>query len=583
MKGERTLFNRALLDALAGVAGDPSSADWPIRPGPLFDKLDRILSLHRLPDERPQRPSGRMAGSYEICFAGEREDLPVYVGVADPADWADTTFVLFVDGVERERFVGAEGEAPFRKLVAREGARIRVTAEQAGEAIGAEEQKLRAPALFIEIARKPPAVLAGSLAPGRSLLPMARVDVILESPARFDNSAVVEIVRRGDPAKNPKRQIIGPDRRASIEVAPGDFSVTLRTPDGATTTRDIAVAANGVLEVSFAQAPSPHEWLETAAALGAVKAAAPLEEAAAGAPDAHLSRRTRPIIEMSGTDAGDRDFAMRLPPPPERNGFRLGLVGARDIDLAPGAASDLTLSDALDDGRLLRIDIASDGPDAGDARGGHQPAFVEVFAAGRRELAVLPCVRSWNGAPLTWRPHLVVDRKAPIGSPAVTAIVEDREWASLLGFLGARDFASADALLDGGMGKAAILAIEDKLANPLAAAAGALVAVAASAPDKIERWDPWLENLANWFPGLPDGPSSSAAACSRGRGRRRTSPPHETGSPKASAAAPPSIRSPSTGWRAAWRAAPATIRIWRGCAPPPAVSRTAWIRAASSP
>jgi len=29
----------------------------------------------------------------------------------------------------------------------------------------------------------------------------------------------------------------------------------------------------------------------------------------------------------------------------------------------------------------------------------------------------------------------------------------------------------------------------------------------ASASSKLEqRWDPWLDNLANWFPGIPNGP-----------------------------------------------------------------------------
>jgi hypothetical protein len=46
----------------------------------------------------------------------------------------------------------------------------------------------------------------------------------------------------------------------------------------------------------------------------------------------------------------------------------------------------------------------------------------------------------------------------------------------------------------------------DKLSNPLAAVAGALIAVAASNPDVEQTWDPWLANIANWFSDIPDGP-----------------------------------------------------------------------------
>jgi hypothetical protein len=33
-----------------------------------------------------------------------------------------------------------------------------------------------------------------------------------------------------------------------------------------------------------------------------------------------------------------------------------------------------------------------------------------------------------------------------------------------------------------------------------------LIAVAASNPDIEKTWDPWLLNIANWFPFVPDGP-----------------------------------------------------------------------------
>jgi hypothetical protein len=65
--------------------------------------------------------------------------------------------------------------------------------------------------------------------------------------------------------------------------------------------------------------------------------------------------------------------------------------------------------------------------------------------------------------------------------------------------------ASGLALLADGMERAALDALQDKIANPLAATAGALIAVANASAEIAKHWDPWLENLANWFPALPDG------------------------------------------------------------------------------
>lgn len=104
-----------------------------------------------------------------------------------------------------------------------------------------------------------------------------------------------------------------------------------------------------------------------------------------------------------------------------------------------------------------------------------------------------------------WTPFLLVDRGAALNEHLTTVIVEDSKWAGLLGFLASREIAAGTKLLDSGL-EAAVAAMADELSNPLAAVAGALIAVAASNPDIEKRWDPWLKNIANWFMDLPDGP-----------------------------------------------------------------------------
>jgi hypothetical protein len=105
-----------------------------------------------------------------------------------------------------------------------------------------------------------------------------------------------------------------------------------------------------------------------------------------------------------------------------------------------------------------------------------------------------------------WTPFVMIDRRAAQNEPMTTVIVEDKAWSGLLGFLASRDLIKGSVLLDRRTLSHAVMAIEDKVTNPLAAVAGALVAVAGSNPEQEQQWDPWLINIAKWFPTIPDGP-----------------------------------------------------------------------------
>jgi hypothetical protein len=203
--------------------------------------------------------------------------------------------------------------------------------------------------------------------------------------------------------------------------------------------------------------------------------------------------------------------------------IRLRIVGHADVDSAihsPLAsalpAPGIRLAESEDDGRFSRIDVN----DASAVRfpgnlSKSYPSFVEITCGARRELAVIPSIgnRSKDIAG-EWLTYLVVDRFSPIEFALTRVTVEDTRWLGLLGFLTSRSVDMAEKLLESGLKSdvidavmgTAIEAMLDKLANPLAAAAGALVAVAASREDPEAFWDPWLRNLTGWFPGIPDGP-----------------------------------------------------------------------------
>jgi hypothetical protein len=134
-------------------------------------------------------------------------------------------------------------------------------------------------------------------------------------------------------------------------------------------------------------------------------------------------------------------------------------------------------------------------------------SFAEIVYGNRRELAAIP---SLGGASQYvaggWTPFLLVDRMAISSEPMTSVIVEDKNWTSLLGFLASREMLAGEVFLKRELNQTAIAAMGDKVSNPLAAVAGALIAVAASNPDIEKTWDPWLLNIANWFPFVPDGP-----------------------------------------------------------------------------
>ncbi|QEN88468.1 hypothetical protein FZC33_20100 [Labrys sp. KNU-23] len=503
-----TLFADALLSALDGVAADPADEGWPVRPGQLVDRINRLLELHRQPDEKPQMPGGRNAGTFEITFAGERTEIPVYISLEQPENWPDSDFTVAAAPGGEMAFEGKVDGSPFQLLKYPENTALSVSARRYGADIGVAKGKARAPAVFLEVRRNaaPTTVVVEKLDRGRSFAPAARLLVSLSGPVKIAAAAVAEVVRADDPKKNPKQVVVAiNDTPTPVEVRPGEHVVTLRTPDGRVEAQTIAVARDEVLEVRFAMPQSPHEWLGTAAATGAVP---PPVAAQTG-----LENRRPPfqdgIIVQAAVDmptGGLEGLAPPVPPPqPELAAGIAVIAGYVDVALTRQALANPNIDTEVrnDDGRLVQIGLVDQEARrfAPFERGIPQrPIFVAIETATRRELAVVPSIRG------QWTPYVLIDRQAPPERTLATVIAENPIWSGLIGFLAARDAEAGGRLLAGGLDQAVIEAMQDKLADPIAALAAALIAVSASVPDLERRWDPWLVNLANWFPLIPDGP-----------------------------------------------------------------------------
>jgi hypothetical protein len=504
-----TLFNMALLDALDGVASDTSSPQWPVRPGVLVDKIDRILGLHRLPGERAQTPAGRMAGSFEITFPGETEKVPVYISLEDAANWPGSTITVTVDDTPHERIVGAVGESPFHKCLVPELATVYVSAENGDSSLGELKAKARAPAIFLEIDQNPsPSVTRIEPLPDAGdAARKARMVIQIQSPMSVRSGAVAKIFSH-DKRVSVKEVSVDLGGSVTTDFEPGGCTVALRTPDGRVQLRDVELLADAVVKVDFATQQSPHEWMESAAIIGAIRAPSvedisPADAAQAAVPfhitEGTLAEPWRAAIERARARVPESKVSIQI-------------VGGVAVDLSTKDSSDLNMQiiDGPDDGRFARFDIDDLTPSRFVAW--MSPSIPPVFAlistaGGRAELAAVPSLGNAGAHTVGgWRPYLLIDRKSTNTERLTSVIVEDRKWASLLGYLASRDIAMGVRLLNRGLSTVAIDALGDKRSNPLAAVAGALIAVAASNPDIEKIWDPWLENLAQWFMDLPDGP-----------------------------------------------------------------------------
>jgi hypothetical protein len=84
--------------------------------------------------------------------------------------------------------------------------------------------------------------------------------------------------------------------------------------------------------------------------------------------------------------------------------------------------------------------------------------------------------------------------------------VRDEKWYPLLEFLASGRLAEAETIVEGVVDQDVLLdALSMKRKGPLVAVAGAIILIARTTSIAPQPWDPWLDNLADWFPHLPDG------------------------------------------------------------------------------
>jgi hypothetical protein len=379
---------------------------------------------------------------------------------------------------------GIAGEPAFTVVDIEEMRRVTVSAERFGRSVGSEVIMPRAPVTFVELGANTPVAVDRLVL--KSLTRSAELRLVVHGDAPADDSVVLSVTKRD--AKVPpdlRKIVLGTGQSESIEVDPGDYIVEVAFPDGFVVTRDVDIRSGHHVTLIAAQPPRSNDGLGHSGMDAAVRSGKLLR----GVTKGPLASNPTPIVDIRALRGGiSIEEALSKNFDPRGRGELLPPV--------PGRLSGF--------GRFSHVELPASGmPWTMGQR--FPPAWAIVSFDDHVEAVASPGVVPTEPAVPEWSSALVVDHDAGGQGFIAKAEVVSRRWAGLLGYLASRDFERGDEVLNRMMQRGEINdAIQGKRGNPLAAMAGALVAVAGGRAEEVPVL--WLENLTDWFPELPDGP-----------------------------------------------------------------------------
>ena len=274
-----------------------------------------------------------------------------------------------------------------------------------------------------------------------------------------------------------------------VSVEPGRWRVEATLPSGELISEEVAVGSGEDLPVTLHSAEhSPHEWLGLQYLVGNVEGAdtlrgtlstkhATLPRSAAGA--ARRARRARASAEPPNVQTWQKQGALR------------GIEAWTNI-LSPDTGAFTS-----------RAPIEEDSSEAtwlyGIADAAQQRQFGRVDWLGERFVISLPlpwqAVGNFQPVPV----QVMVHMEPRQDGTRIGVVVEDPDFAPMAGLMTASTLPQA------------VVAVEQardmlfgKMLNPLGAAAGGYVLLAAGDRED-DSWHGWVDNLANFFPDIPDG------------------------------------------------------------------------------
>lgn len=273
--------------------------------------------------------------------------------------------------------------------------------------------------------------------------------------------------------------LVVPPNGSGVRLDPGQWVIRASRPGAPDVETVVEVEDGDEVTLDLPGLQTGHEWLAPAVMAGVIG----VRERG---PDASIAATPSPAVLLQGADG-------------------------RPL-------TDVLVQQAHSDGRFAVFrcaDTAGERFPRGQTAPSCTPVWADYRGPGWRERCFVPVqgalasfgVPRPDGTPDPWQVEVLVDETPPADRSHVAGYAVSGRFGSLLAFLARRAFLDAGAALHSLVADIPLRdAVMEKAANPLAALAAAQIAVANGRPDAFGIPDQWLENLAKWFPTLPDGP-----------------------------------------------------------------------------
>lgn len=476
--GGPTVFGKALLAALGGLAAQKNE-NWRVTATNMANVTRQLMKLRKRDGKPIQIPQSDITTDFPITTSAPTSTVTLFLSVNNSAP----AWVVRCDLPDGETLLAEQdAEVPGHArldLPAYTDHVLRVTTPD-GAPLAETSINLDAPVAFQSIP-DPDAVKVETLnVPGEGETTLS----ITGSPqsvgaanARADRPDSDRLVSGGrDTTPVPQTFTVPILPGSASRVDSGRHQVSVTRMDGRVFDMAVTLKPGETVGLNVPGLRSSHEWLMPATVAGVLP---PGTLAGADTPGP-----TPVIMALSSKDA---------------------------VALANGGTPTVTRRPKIkantdgEDGRFHRFRFR-DGQKRRFPKQGRTslprayPVWFEAKAEKWREIAFVPTLGEEG-----WTAELLVDLAEGRKSRLVPYVVDDT-WGRLLAFLGRRDFPNTETALKQ-LGDVTILdAVYAKTENPLAATAGVLAAVACGPIISAGLKEQWLENLTNWFVGLPDGP-----------------------------------------------------------------------------
>lgn len=328
----------------------------------------------------------------------------------------------------------------------------------------------------------------------------------------IDRGVIARVIPM-DRSRPTKRNVILPigdvEDTTKVDVVPGKYLVQATLPSGSVLMKEVEVPAGEDVALFLDADQSPHEHLSWQ----------------------HLSKH-RAVFERyaeNGRLASNQpELVATFGHPPailDRAPHAWNWKAVAPLVLKPSPATAITLTDIASAFEASEVPVPTS-PRQGEESDSYfvsavphmdmsphkeRPRYFAVVERGKTiDVVSLPLpwmVGSWGRSrQYTAAPFDLAVPRHP--SDPVSATVRDSRFGTMLAYIANGTLPTAAELF---AASDAVELLRDKLANPFAAVAGAYALIETEAePTKPKEWHGWVDNLARWFPWLPDGAVLSA-------------------------------------------------------------------------